>query len=84
MVDQWKLCNQLTQKVSELSGLMAYLAVASGDVTQTNKIHDLEKVHQILTEKFADRDSFANYFIEQVDQALNLCQQLHKGLECSE
>jgi hypothetical protein len=84
MVDQWKLCNQLTQKVSELSGLMAYLAVASGDVTQTNKIHDREKVHQILTEKFADRESFADYFIEQVDKALNLCQQLHKGLECTE
>ena len=84
LVDQWKLCNQLTQKVSELSGLMAYLAVASGDVTQTNKIHDREKVHQILTDKFANRESFADYFIEQVDQALNLCQQLHKGLECTE
>ena len=81
MVGQWKLCNQLTQKVSELSGLMAYLAVASGDVTQTNKIHDREKVYQILTEKFAHRETFADYFIEQIDQALDLCEQLLEELE---
>ena len=81
MFDQWKLCYRLTQKMSELSGLMAYLAVASGDITQTNKIHDPEAVHQILTGKFADRESFADYFVEQVDQSLDLCEQLWEELE---
>ena len=81
MVNQWKLCNQLTQKISELSGLMAYLAIASGDITQTNKFHDPETVHQILTEEFGNKESFADYFIEQIDQALNLSKQLHEVLE---
>lgn len=81
MVNQWKVCNHLTQKISELSGLMAYLAVASGDITQRNKIHYPEAVRQILTGKFANRESFADYFVEQVEKALDLCQQLDAGFE---
>ena len=81
MVNQWKLCGQLNQKISELSGLTLYLAIASGDVTQTNKLHDPEKIHQILTGEFVNEQSFADYFVEQVDQALDLCEQLSAELE---
>jgi hypothetical protein len=81
MVGQWKICKKLSQKIDELSGLMLYLAIASGDITQTNRIHDREKIHQILTEEFANKESFADYFIEQVDQSLDLCRQLSDELE---
>lgn len=81
MVDQWKLCNKLTQKIDELSGLMSYLAIASGDITQTNRIHDPEKIHQILTAEFGNKESFADYFIEQIDQSLDLCRQISDEFE---
>ena len=81
MFNQWKLSEKLTQKISELSGLTLYLAIASGDITQTNKVHDREAVHQILINEFANNQTFADYFIERIDEALDLCEQLSANLE---
>ena len=81
MANQQKLAHKLTQKTNELSGLISYLTVASGDITLRNKIHKPEAISKILTKEFGNKDSFAEYLIEQIDQALGLCDQLHEGFE---
>ena len=81
MVNQWKLAHKLNKKVNELSGLIAYLTVAAGDISLDNKYHNKEAVRQILTTEFGNEDSFVDYFTEQVNQALDLCDQLHEEFE---
>jgi hypothetical protein len=81
MVSQWKLAHKLDKKINELSGLIAYLTVAAGDLSLDNKYHNEEAVYQILTTEFGNKDSFADYFAEQVDHALALCDQLQDGIE---
>lgn len=80
-VNRWKLAHKLNKKINELSGLIAYLTIASGDLALDNQIHNPEAVYQILTTEFGNKDSFADYFTEQVNQALDLCGQLHEGFE---
>jgi len=79
MASQWKLSYRLTQKVDKLSGLISYLRISGGDITLTNKIHNPEAVRKILTKKFGDKDSFADYLIEQIDQTLALRDELYEG-----
>ncbi len=78
---QWDLCRELTRMIDELSGLIAYATIASGDIRQNNEFHDPEQVYRVLTEKFGKKESFADYYIERIDQSLDLCEQLLRELE---
>ncbi|MHC4265767.1 MAG: hypothetical protein ACYSUK_07530 [Planctomycetota bacterium] len=73
---QWDLCRQLTQMIDELSGLIAYATIAGGDIRQNNEFHDPEAVYLVFTKEFDNKASFADYFIERIDQSLDLCGQL--------
>ena len=78
---QWDLCRQLTQMIDELSGLISYATITSGDIRQTNEYHNPEEVRRVLTEEFGNKASFADYFIDRIDQSLDLCEQLLRELE---
>jgi hypothetical protein len=78
---QWDLCRELTRMIDELSGLIAYATIASGDIRQNNEFHDPEQVYRVLTEEFGNKGPFADYYIERIDQSLGLCEQLLQELE---
>ncbi|MHC4842290.1 MAG: hypothetical protein ACYTEE_00665 [Planctomycetota bacterium] len=73
---QWDLCRQLNQMIDELSGLIAYATIASGDIRQNNEFHDPERVYDVLTGEFNNKGPFVDYYIKRTDQTLNLCKQL--------
>jgi hypothetical protein len=78
---QWDLCRQLTRMIDELSGLIAYATIASGDIRQNNEFHDPERVYDVLTGEFNNKGPFVDYYIERIDQTLNLCKQLLSEFE---
>jgi hypothetical protein len=78
---QWDLCRQLNQMIDELSGLIAYATIASGDIRQNNEFHDPERVYDVLTGEFNNKGPFVDYYIERIDQTLNLCKQLLSEFE---
>jgi hypothetical protein len=73
---QWDLCRELTRSIGELSDLITYATIASGDIRQNNEFHDPEAVRRVFTEEFGNKGPFADYYIERIDQSLNLCEQL--------
>ena len=40
-----------------------------------------ERYNQVLTEEFGEKGPFADYYIEQIDQSLALCDQLSAELK---
>ena len=74
--EQRDFCRQLTRKIRELSDLITYATIASGDIQQTNEFHYPDAVFRVLKAKFGNKDSFAEYYIERIDQSLDLCEQL--------
>jgi len=82
--DQFRLSRKLNQKIDESLDLISYLTIASGDITIRNKINMTDAVRTILTKEFADKNSFLEYFIDRIDQALELSDQLTQKLEYSQ
>jgi hypothetical protein len=82
--DVFRLSRKLNQKIDESLDLISYLTIASGDIIIRNKIDFTDAVKTILTKEFADKNSFSEYFIDRIDQALELSDQLIQKLECSQ
>ncbi len=76
----------LLRRIDELCALITYAEIASQDyleqIIKENRYDtDAEKFDQVLTEEFGDKGPFADYYIERIDQSLDLCEQLFEGLE---
>ncbi|MHC4123636.1 MAG: hypothetical protein ACYSSI_08705 [Planctomycetota bacterium] len=83
---QRDLCRQLDKRIDELCALIIYAEVTRQDfieqIIKQNQ-HDklAEKSEQVLTKEFDNKGSFADYYIERIDQSLDLCEQLLAELE---
>ncbi|MHC4463283.1 MAG: hypothetical protein ACYS30_17900 [Planctomycetota bacterium] len=82
---QRDLCRQLTRRIEELSALIIYAEIATQDLLEQlikqNQYKHGERYDQVLTEEFGNKASFADYYIERIDQSLDLCKQLSAELE---
>ena len=82
---QRELCRQLTRRIDELCALIIYAEIARQDfleqVISQNKHSNSERYDQVLTEEFGNKGPFADYYIERIDQSLDLCEQLLAELE---
>jgi hypothetical protein len=84
--EQRNLCRQLTRRINELCALITYAEIARQDffeqVIRQKQFNRSEKYDQIiLIEEFGNKGPFADYYIERIDQSLDLCKQLLKELE---
>jgi hypothetical protein len=83
---QRDLARHLLRRIDELCALITYAEIASQDyleqIIRENRYDtDAETFDQVLTEEFGDKGPFADYYIERIDQSLDLCDQLSEGLE---
>lgn len=83
---QRNLCRQLARRIDELCALIIYAEIASQDLIdqlfkQNYQFNRDERFHQVLTEEFGNKGPFADYYIERIDQSLDLCEQLLRELK---
>ena len=82
---QRDLCRHLIRRIDELCALITYAEIASQDLLEQiinqNQYKRGERYDQVLTEEFGNKGPFADYYIERIDQSLDLCEQLLEGLE---
>jgi len=82
---QRDLCRQLTRRIDELCALIIYAEVTRQDfleqVINQNQYEHGERYDKVLTEEFGNKGPFADYYIERIDQSLDLCEQLLGELE---
>ena len=82
---QRDLCRHLIRRIDELCALIIYAEVAREDfleqTIEQNQYKHGERYDQVLTEEFGNKGPFADYYIERIDQSLDLCEQLFEGLE---
>ena len=82
---QRNLCRQLTRRIEELCALITYAEIARQDlieqVIKQNRLNREERYHQVLTKEFGNKGPFADYYIERIDQSLDLCEELLEEFE---
>jgi hypothetical protein len=82
---QRDLCRHLNRRIDELCALIIYAEVVRQDlleeVIRQNKHKNGERYDRVLTEEFGNKGPFADYYIERIDQSLDLCEELMEGLE---
>ncbi|HIJ70751.1 MAG TPA: hypothetical protein HPP87_05225 [Planctomycetes bacterium] len=82
---QRELCRQLSRRIDELCALIIYAEIASQDhleeIFSQGKFKRGQRYDQVLTAEFGDKGPFADYYIERIDQSLDLCRQLFEELE---
>jgi len=81
---QRDVCRHLIRRIDELCALITYAEITSIDFVEQiikQNQHDklAEKFEQVLTEEFGNKGRFADYYIERIDQSLDLCGQLGAG-----
>ena len=85
---QRDLCRHLIRRIDELCALITYAEVARQDfleqIINQNQYKHGERYDQVLTEEFGNKGPFANYYIERIDQSLDLCEQLLTELESNQ
>jgi hypothetical protein len=79
------LCRDLNRRIDELCELITYAEIARWDFIKKtvgqNQYDRDERYNQVLTEEFGEKGPFADYYIEQIDQSLALCDQLSAELK---
>ena len=74
------VCRHLIRRIDELCALITYVEVAQEDFVDrmhSQNQYDLdEEYDKVLTEEFGNKGRFADYYIERIDQSLDLCGQL--------
>ena len=83
---QRDLCRHLARRIDELCALITYAEITSLDFVEQiikQNQHDklAEKFEQVLTEEFGNKGRFADYYIERIDQSLDLCKELSQNFE---
>ena len=72
----------LTRRIDELCALIIYAEIARQDFLEQIINHKRgERYDQVLTEEFGNKGPFADYYIERIDQSLDLCEQLLREIE---
>ena len=82
---QRELCRQLTRRIDELCALITYAEIARQDfleqIIKQNQYKHGERYDQVLTEEFGNKGPFADYYIERIEQSLDLCKELSERIE---
>jgi hypothetical protein len=82
---QRELCRQLSRRIDELCALIIYAEIARQDLLEETfsqgKHKRGQRYDQVLTTEFGNKGPFADYYIERIDQSLDLCRQLFEELE---
>jgi hypothetical protein len=83
---QRELCRHLTRRIDELCALVIYAEVTRQDlieqlINQNHQFNNGERYDQVLTEDFGNKGPFADYYVERIDQSLDLCEQLLSEFE---
>ncbi len=77
---QLDLCRLLARRIDELCALITYAEIARQDLLEQiinqNQYKHGQRFDQVLTEEFGNKGPFADYYIERIDQSLELCEQL--------
>ena len=86
---QRDLCRHLARRIDELCALITYAEITSIDFVEQiikQNQHDklAEKFEQVLTEEFGNKGPFADYYIERIDQSLDLCKELSQNVESTQ
>ncbi len=73
-------CRQLNRRIDELYALITYAEIANQDylekMIKLNQYKPGQRHDHVLTEEFGSRGAFSDYYIEQIDQGLELCEEL--------
>jgi len=82
---QRDVCRHLTRRIDELCALITYAEIATQDtleqIIKQNQYKHGERYDQVLTEEFGNKGPFADYYIERIDQSLDLCKELSQSVE---
>jgi hypothetical protein len=82
---QRDVCRHLTRRIDELCALIIYAEIARQDfleqIIKQNQYKHGERYDQVLTEEFGNKGPFADYYIERIDQSLDLCKELSQNFE---
>lgn len=82
---QRDLCRQLTRRINELCALITYAEITRQDfleqIIKQNQYKHGERYDQVLKEEFGNKGPFADYYIERIDQSLDLCKELSERIE---
>jgi hypothetical protein len=82
---QRDVCRHLTRRIDELCALITYAEIATQDfleqIIRQNQYKHGERYDQVLTEEFGNKGPFAHYYIERIDQSLDLCKELSQSVE---
>lgn len=77
---QRNISKHLTRRIEELSALITYAKTTRQDfMEQETKLYGFEdgtRYDQVLIEEFDNKGTFTDYYIERIDQSLDLCRQL--------
>ncbi|MHC4639839.1 MAG: hypothetical protein ACYTBV_20450 [Planctomycetota bacterium] len=83
--EQRNLCRKLTRRIEELWTLIQYAKTKRQDFIEElisrKQYNNRERYIQVLTEDFGENGSFADYYIDRINQSLDLCEQLLALLE---
>ena len=79
--NQRKMCKQLTRKIDHLSELLTYAVIASWDIQQTYEIDTDKAFRRVLRKEFGGTESFGDFFLDQIEQSLDLCKELSQNFE---
>jgi hypothetical protein len=78
---QRDLCRQLTRSIDHLSELLTYAVIASWDIQQTYEVDTDKAFRRVLRKEFGGTESFGDFFLDQIEQSLDLCKELSQNFE---
>jgi hypothetical protein len=78
---QKDLCKQLTRRIDHLSELLTYAIIASWDIQQTYEVDTDKAFRRVLRKEFGGTESFGDFFLDQIEQSLDLCKELSQNFE---
>ncbi len=78
---QRDLCRQLTRRIDHLSELLTYAVIASWDIQQTDEVDTDKAFRRVLRKEFGGKGPFGDFFLDQIEQSLDLCKELSQNFE---
>ncbi|MHC4087757.1 MAG: hypothetical protein ACYSWZ_22315 [Planctomycetota bacterium] len=78
---QRDLCRKLTQRIDHLSELLTYAIIARWDIQQTYEVDTDEAFGRVLRKEFGGTEPFGDFFLDQIEQSLDLCKELSQNFE---
>jgi hypothetical protein len=80
LANQWRQVRQLSRKIDKLSDLVAYLTIKTSSLGHSSEPYEPVDAPLTWTTNSENNASFGDYFVGQVEQTLDLCNQLYEDL----